>query len=286
VNSQAQLDAIAPPDGNGVHTLTGDGAYCFGGFTMTSGRRIVVPGARKIRITGHGPLSIVQGSVNSLPLFLFEANAEVHLENLKINNTGTGTPRAVESATTEAYAVNCGMLCSNGEGIRVTGGRFFGTQVRIANCVTGVSCRGGEVFLEHYDCEAVGTCANVEANHIALQWIGGRMNAFTNGVRIAADCEHIILQGVTSSSGGTWVLHSGTGTVNRAALMNNAVKGMTTAINWPSANIPAAGLAIVGNLFNVSTPFTGFSHTSARVNAKANTKNVSPFLLAETPIVT
>ena len=37
----------------------------------------------------------------------------------------------------------------------------------------------------------------------------------------------------------------------------------TRGINWAAANIPTLGLSIVGNNFNVTTPFTTFTHLDA-----------------------
>src|ERR1041384_3636353 len=73
INSQADLDTVAPPVGN-VHTLPTDGAYCFGAFTMTSQRQIVVPNGRKVMLVGHGTSSQVSGAVDNGPLFLLQAN--------------------------------------------------------------------------------------------------------------------------------------------------------------------------------------------------------------------
>jgi hypothetical protein len=57
---------------------------------------------------------------------------------------------------------------------------------------------------------------------------------------------------------------------------------MTRGINW-AASIPTGGLSIVGNNFNMATPFTGFTHATLRVNSKANTRDTA--LMSETPIV-
>jgi hypothetical protein len=286
INSQAQLDAIAPPSGS-IHTLPSDGTYCFGGFTLTAGRQIVVPNARKVELRGHGTSSVVQGNVGNGAVLVLQANATVHLHDMKVENTSsTATPRALESATTEAYLQDVAFLCGNGEGIRVTGGRLFGTQVRISNCQTGVSCRGGEVFLVNYDCESLTNGVSIDAAHGGFQWVGGRINAFTTGLRFntGSTCQSVVLQGVTAVSGLDFVSHLPTSvSVNRATIMGNTVATTTRAINWTAANVPTLGLLIVGNTFNVTTPFNGFDRTSARVNVKANSGPSG--LLSETSLV-
>jgi hypothetical protein len=290
INSQAQLDSVAPPSGN-THTLPSDGTYCFGSFTLTASRQIVVPNGRRVELKGHGTSSQVIGNVGNGAVFVFQANAIVHLHDMKVENTSTtATPRAIESATTEAYLHDCAILCGSGEGVRVTAGRLFASQMRISNCATGVSCRGGEVFLVNYDCESLTNGVSVDAAHGGVQWIGGRINAFTNGVRFAtgSTCQSLVLQGVTAVSGADFVNHvPGSITVNRATIMGNTLAVTPRAITWTAANIPTGGLAVVGNTFNVNsgppTVFVGFTAASARVNLKAN---VGPTgLLTETAIV-
>jgi len=251
-----------------------------------------VPNGRKVELRGHGSSSLITGNVNDGPVLLLQANATVHAHDFKITNTSTtGAPRAVESATTEAYFVNFAAfinLASNvGEGVRVTAGRFFATQLRISNCATGVSCRGGEVFLMNYDCEALSNGVSIDATHSGLQWIGGRINAYTNtALQIAGTIQSIVLQGVTAvtaTNGADFVRRTG-GTTNRASIMGNTVTGPTPSggISW-AASLPSVGLAIVGNTFNVSVPISGFTAASTRVNAKANISTAG--LMSETAIV-
>jgi hypothetical protein len=291
INSQADLDAIAP--GATDHVLPADGAYCFGAFTLTPGHRIVVPNGRRVRLQGHGSSSLVSGNVNDGPVLLLQANATVHAHDFKITNTSTtGSPRAVESATTEAYFVNfaafINVASAVGEGIRVVGGRFFATQLRISNCITGVACRGGEVFLTNYDCEALTHGMSIDANHSGLQWIGGRINAYTgSGLQIAATVQSIVLHGVTAvtATNGADFVRYVSGTVNRATVMGNTVTGVGGArgINWASGNLPSTALSLVGNTFNVNPPINGFSAASARVNSKANVSGTG--LMTETALV-
>jgi len=290
INSQADLEAIASAGGGTTHTLTADGTYCFGAFTLTPQHSIVVPAGRRVELRGHGTNSLVQGSVDNGPIFNLQgisgSNATVHIHDFKVNNTSTvGTPRAIESSTTEAYIHDFAVLCGSGEGMRITGGRLFATQLRISNCLTGVSCRGGEVFLQNYDCESLTNGVSIDdPSHQGLQWIGGRINSYTSGIVVGASCQSIILQGVTGLSGVDFVRRTGSATINRVAIIGNTLASTTNAINWPnSLGFPQLGLTIVGNVFNVGTPFVGFTQTSQRVNSKAN---VGPSgLMSETPIV-
>jgi hypothetical protein len=232
-------------------------------------------------------VSLVQGKVDNGPVLLIKSGATAHLHDFKVENTSTvATPRALESDTTETYVHEFAVLCASGEGVRITstqptGSRFFASQLRISNCQTGVSCRGGEVFLVNYDCESLTTGVSIDAAHGGFQWLGGRANSFTTGLRIQANCESIVVHGITAINGADFLLRS-SGTVNRANVVGCTVANMTRGINW-SATLPTGGLSIVGNNFNMATPFTGFTHTTARVNSKANTRDTA--LMSETPIV-
>ncbi len=106
-------------------------------------------------------------------------------------------------------------------------------------------------------------------------------------MQIANTVQSIVLHGVTAvtaTSGADFVRRTG-GTVNRATVMGNTLTGTGTAsaINWPAANMPTLGLAVVGNNFNVTTPFSGFTQASTRVNSKANVS--ASGLMSETAIV-
>jgi hypothetical protein len=288
INSQADLQAIAPHVSN-EHILSGNGTYCFGSFAMTAGRKIVIPSGAKVELKGHGTTSLLQGDIDG-PILLLRSGSVVHLHDMKLQNTRTtGTPRSLESDTTEAYIHDIAIMCEFGEGVRVTstqssGSRFFATQLRISNCQTGISCRGGEVFLNNYDCEALTRGVSIDGSHGGLQWIGGRCGSYTYGLRINAACYSILLHGVTATSGSEFVRYE-SGSIDRVNIMGNTVSVTTTAVNWNSGAIPADGLVIVGNNFDMNTPFGGgFSHTTGRVNSKANTKNGG--LMQETPIVT
>lgn len=297
INSQADLDSIAPAVNN-VHTLSGNGVYCFGAVTLNAQRRIVVPATLKVELSGHGTMSIVSGNVDDGAVFSFETNgtdnAAVHAHDMKITNTSTvGAPRAVQSATTELYVHDLAITCPGGEGIRVTAGRTFATNLRITNCLRGVSCQGGEVFLENYDCEALTVGVSIDGTHGGMQWIGGRCGSYTTGLSINANCESIVLQGVTATSGADFVKWN-SGTVNRAQVSGNTVSVTTNGIDWAAASIPTIGLSVIGNMFNVSnatSPFVNFTHLTARVNAKANfrvggtTPPAVPGPMAETPLL-
>jgi hypothetical protein len=294
INTKEQLNEIAPgPD----HKLRQDGAYCFGSFTLDPGHRITVPGPRKVELRGHGTSSMITGNVDG-PVLLLEDGCTVHAHDFKITNSRTtGSPRAVDSATTEAYFVNFAAFINNdenpkvGECVRVTAGRFFATQLRVSDCATGVSCRGGEVFLVNYDCEDLIHGVSIDSPHGGLQWVGGRINAYvTTGVRINAKIESILLQGITAIStlDNNDFVKWDAGEVNRASIMGNSLFAGNNArgINWTARDLPKLGLALVGNTLNVGTPVVGFVVTdnTARVNSKANIDRDG--LMRETPIIT
>jgi hypothetical protein len=152
-----------------------------------------------------------------------------------------------------------------------------------------VSCRGGEVFLVNYDCEDLTHGVSVDATHGGLQWIGGRVNAYTTtGVRLNAKIESVILQGVTAIStlDSTDFVKWTAGEVNRATIMGNTLfaSDNSRGINWPANNLPRLALALVGNTLNAGTAVNGFTASAARVNSKANIDRDG--LMKETPIVT
>jgi hypothetical protein len=128
-----------------------------------------------------------------------------------------------------------------------------------------------------------------------LQVIGGQWRtqgaARGNGININGDIPGgLQLIGVagedisTSDGSGEAFIKYTSGLVNRATVANcNTASTVSTAINWPAANIPTAGLVVVGNTWNDATPYVGFVSTDARVNVKANLNSAG--LMTETAIV-
>jgi hypothetical protein len=148
--------------------------------------------------------------------------------------------------------------------------------------------------LQNYDCENLNNGVAIHAAHGGIQWIGGRINDFAAGLLINAPVESVVLQGVTAVSGSNFVHRTSVaGTTNRVTVMGNTMfLGSGNGINWegtPAGNptsLPTLGLSIVGNLFNVSgQAFVNFSHTSSRVNSKANVRSNPAGLMPETAIV-
>jgi hypothetical protein len=240
INSQADLQTIAPHVSN-EHILSGNGTYCFGSFAMTAGRKIVIASGAKVELKGHGTTSLLQGDIDG-PILLLRSGSVVHLHDMKLQNTRTtGTPRSLESDTTEAYIHDIAIMCEFGEGVRVTstqpsGSRFFATQLRISNCQTGISCRGGEVFLNNYDCEALTRGVSIDGSHGGLQWIGGRCGSYTYALRINAACYSILLHGVTATSGSEFVRYE-SGSIDRVNIMGNTVSVTTTAARNPHRHL-------------------------------------------------
>lgn len=197
---------------------------------------------------------------------------------------------------------------------RVTAGgveaaRFEGAGLEEVNCT---QCRfsssnGAAVIidtstgdLQFIDCEAVSLIADspgcyhvLEAS--TLQIIGGQWRTLAaargNGLNIDGDVPGgLQVLGVagedisTSDPSGEAFIKYTSGTVNRATVMGcNTSNTVSTAINWPAASIPTAGLVVVGNTWNDPTPYVGFVSTDARVNVKANLSSAG--LMTETAIV-
>ena len=106
---------------------------------------------------------------------------------------------------------------------------------------------------------------------------------FQTGVLINSGIGIVTVKGVTAISGDSFVTRAA-GSVDRAALMANSASGVNFGVSWPAANAPTLGLVLVGNMFRANTAtFNGFSHTSARINSKANLDTGG--LMSETAIV-
>lgn len=129
----------------------------------------------------------------------------------------------------------------------------------------------------------------------SLQVIGGQWRtqaaARGNGLNIAGNIPGgLQVIGVagedisTSDGSGEAFIKYTSGLVNRATVQGcNTASTVSTAINWPAANIPTCGLLVVGNTWNDATPYVGFVSTDARVNVKANSNSAG--LMTETAIV-
>lgn len=89
--------------------------------------------------------------------------------------------------------------------------------------------------------------------------------------------------GPGDASGHAFVVYT-SGAVRRASIIGcDTAQSVLTAINWPAASIPTLGLSLVGNAWDDANPYVGFTHTDARVNAKANLFTFG--LMPETAIV-
>ncbi|HEU4583747.1 MAG TPA: hypothetical protein VFS67_36065, partial [Polyangiaceae bacterium] len=225
INAEADLLAAGATLAGNAYTLNADGTYCFGPFTLTPARQIIVPDGRKVVLLGHGTKSLVQGNIDNGAVFVFQGQATVHMHDLKIkNNSALAGSRGIESSTTEAYLHDMAIVSNDtSEGLRITGGRLFATQLRISNVITGVSCRGGELFLQNYDCENLTNGLSIDASHSGLQWIGGRINDYAIALQVTNACQSIVLHGVTAVSGTDSFVKRTAGTVNRATIMGNTV---------------------------------------------------------------
>jgi hypothetical protein len=141
---------------------------------------------------------------------------------------------------------------------------------------------------------AEGNCITIQAAS-TVQVSGGKLSSnATNrgsGINIAGNIQGgLLVSGVhgenlgTSDASGEGFIRYTSGTVRRATVVGcDTATTVSTAINWASASMPTLGLSIVGNCWDDPTPFNGFTHTSARVNSKANQFQTG--LMAETAIV-
>lgn len=139
--------------------------------------------------------------------------------------------------------------------------------------------------------QADGVCVQVDLCG-TLQLIGGAMRGLTaspgTGLLVDGDIDSIQLVGVRGSDladgGSEGFVRYASGTVGQATVQGCSTDdSVATAIDWPSASIPTNGLLLVGNSWDAVTPYSGFTHTDARVNCKAN--SFQSGLMAETPIV-
>ena len=141
---------------------------------------------------------------------------------------------------------------------------------------------------------ANGNCVRVQAAS-TIQIKGGRMstNAVSRGSGLSIQgniagglqFHHVHGENIsTSDASGEGLVQYVSGTVRRASIMGcDTATTVATAVNWASASIPTLGLALVGNAWDDPSPYNGFTHTSARVNSKANLLQTG--LMSETPIV-
>lgn len=160
-----------------------------------------------------------------------------------------------------------------------------------------VNAADSDLIVEETDIrctQANGDCIQVLSAG-TLQFIGGKWSTDIasrgNGLHIAGNVQGgLQVVGVhaedisTSDASGEAFIVWTAGTVRRATVADcNTSTTVSTAINWPAANIPTLGLTIVGNTWDDPSPYVGFTHTTARVNAKANLFQTG--LMSETPIV-
>ena len=281
IGSQADLDAIAPPLGN-YNILRFPGSYEFTTFFLTPQRRIIVVTDAEVELRGRSADVEVGGVVDNGPTLELMEGSTVRVHDIKFRNSSNIDPRAVESwgrATFHDVSVEA----NAGDGVRVMGGRFFATDLRVIQSIRGVNARRGSTFLSNYAPEGVQNALFIDGpGPDAVSWVGGGAYAATTAVRINGSVSSLVVSGVTSTSGGNFLVHDG-GTVRTATLTGNSMSAGSFGVVW-RGSLPTLGLSIVGNTFDVSQDaFLEFTHTSPRVNSKANVDAAG--LMPETPLV-
>lgn len=169
------------------------------------------------------------------------------------------------------YAVNCDFSCF-GSAVCLDINSSTGST-SLVNCLITVGGAGiAPVVLT--------LARNLTLNGCAFTHQGGGSPV---GVRINGAVDSIILDGNTFESYAYACRHSA-GVVDRATFLANDMNNISAGlIDWAAANIPTNGLLIMGNQVDGANFFTGFTQSSARVNAKANSR--AGALVSETAIV-
>lgn len=218
--------------------------------------------------------------------------------------TITATGIAVNVTGGNGRYTDCDLLPTNGECLSASGASAYVQRLIGCNCFNSIAAQAVLWNAAAADLFCTNTQFNAQQNDAAcirvnaastIQVMGGRMQTSAasrgSGVRIAGNIAGgLQVEGVhgedisTSDASGEGLVQYISGTVRRAIVMGcDTATTVATAINWAAANIPTLGLVVVGNAFDDPSPLNGFTHTSARVNSKANLLQTG--LMSETPIV-
>lgn len=302
----------------GVITLP-SGSYAFKNSVALGANTLLVPAGNTCLIKGMGLGKVLSGSAGSV----LNVKGEAVVESLAVSaSAGVGILQdqagsmLIASASrvtggTVGYSitagasrlVTCELIGGTSNALSASGASvdrvdFENTLIR-ADAAAAVLWNADDSDLYFMDVElrctlANGTCfENTGAG--TLQFIGGKWSTDIasrgNGLNINGNIQGgLQVIGVhgedisTSDASGEAFIRYQSGTVRRATVAQcNTSTTVSTAINWPAASIPTNGLSIVGNTWDDPTPYVGFTHASARVNAKANL--LQSGLMSETPIV-
>jgi hypothetical protein len=264
----------------------------------------------------------VQGSAY-LETLSVEATAGVALAmsvNASVTSTMCSLTGGLEAMTMEAglWRDSQSRLSGGTEGLRITGGSCNLVRTRISggteNALAASGADVAAVWLNgcrlsaastdtvRWDCSAGdfqaadtelvcgsgGSACFLHLLGLAVQFVGGRWegDSFAPGVGLLIDgnlTRLLQVVGVEAFSLASMIERS-SGTVRQATVQGCAsFSDVAVGITWAAASAPTNGLAIVGNTFDTATPFSGFDHTDARVNSKANVDSAG--LMLETAIV-
>jgi hypothetical protein len=211
-------------------------------------------------------------------------------------NSGTGVCMATFSGGEGVDLSGCSVTADNNAAAVqfVTANRFEAINTRFASNAPS----GDPVFLVNnanavlrlvdsviaFDAASVHGLRVTSADSVTIT--GGRFEGSSNGYGLVffgggTVSGAIMLDGVNFANITRGISYA-SGTIRAASVVGCRFKG-TTGMTWAAASVPTLGLAIVGNIFDVTTPFSGFTAASAGVNAKANMDTAG--LMTETAIV-
>lgn len=280
------LEAAFPVAG-GVHTLDESAVYIFvgDGFDL-EGRRIDVTGAGAI-VEGQGNTQITS-SVTLYVLKLMAANQT--LQNLRVRNTGSTTSLDRCAVETDQEGINIfgGQFDANGDGVglvvggnsqvNVWGTEFIGADLANVRYVAGSLLVDGAQFNGGAGpCVLVDSLAGLDLRVSDCYSVDNK----TAFLEVDGSLTHIEMDGNTCGAPTAGAIVYTSGTVGSCSVMGGRMGG-AVGIDWAS-NIPTRGLLVVGADILATTPFSGFTAATARVNVKACCGSAG--LLAETAIV-
>lgn len=243
------------------------GSWAFPTDLDLAGNVIRVPAGVTVFLKGYGPNRVVTGTgANTLNV----DGGTAYVESLSLRNTVAQCLNLASSPLTRLLDCTLTSTSATNHTVSVTGNT---SVLQVLSCtVTG----GG----------GANTAAIriLTANDVCV--INGSMHQSGGGSQLAVIVAGNITRGLRLANmfvDVNGLLSRTSGTVGSVHVIGNTAKVSGAGITWAAADMPTRGMLIVGNDFSTLTPFSGFTATSARVNAKAN--SFTSGLLTETPIV-
>lgn len=288
--------------GMGFKTLTGSGASVL----RVEGQAVIesmqYAGTAAIGLHVNGGNAAVESSRYINDGVGVRVDSGVLFDSRSRSTPGVAGSHAAVIAGGEVNLSQCRYSAPNGDGMQITAPAAL---AELTNCFVesagAVGLRLNSTDTEFFSTDCIYQALGADADAILVE-AGSTLNfkgglwmtnpaARGSGLAIAGNIggglQVIGVHGQEISTGdasGEAFVVWRAGVVRRATIADcNTATSVNTAINWPAANIPTLGLSIVGNLWDDPSPYVGFDHTTARVNAKANVDQGG--LMQETPIV-